>query len=106
MKIGIITPVFSIAGVPLAQYRFARALKSQGHSVELVIGHLPTNFSPEQIPGLKINILNKTIQLNFLKITHISISLLFKKFEFNLPNQTYFLSQRCNNYGVHLPVSF
>ena len=54
-----IIPLFSLAGVPLAQYRFARALNSRGHSVELIIGHLPTNLSPEEIHGLKINILHK-----------------------------------------------
>ena len=59
MKIALVMPVFSLAGVPLAQYRFARALNSRGHSVELIIGHLPTNLSPEEIHGLKINILHK-----------------------------------------------
>lgn len=80
MKIGIITPVFTIAGVPLAQYRFARALKSQGHSVELVIGHLPTNLSPEQIPGLKINILNKKSVIKMF----IPLCKMFHKNEYDL----------------------
>jgi glycosyltransferase involved in cell wall biosynthesis len=60
MKIAIITPVYSIAGVPLAQYRFARALVNQGHDVELIIGHLPTKISPPTIADLKITILNKS----------------------------------------------
>lgn len=75
MKIALITPVFSIAGVPLAQYRFARALNSRGHSVELIIGHLPTNLSPEEIDGLKINILHKK---NVLKMFYSLCKMFYK----------------------------
>ena len=38
MKICVVTPRFAIAGVPLAQLRFARALADMGHDVDLVIG--------------------------------------------------------------------
>ncbi len=38
MKICVITPRFAIAGVPLAQLRFARALAHIGHDVDLVVG--------------------------------------------------------------------
>ena len=60
MKIAIVTPVFSIAGVPLAQHRFARALVKKGHEVELIVGFLPSNLPPPQVPLLKINILDKS----------------------------------------------
>jgi glycosyltransferase involved in cell wall biosynthesis len=48
MRISVITPVFSIAGVPLAQVRFARALARRGHQVDLVIGRIdPSHPFPE-----------------------------------------------------------
>ena len=40
MKISVITPRFAIAGVPLAQIRFARALSDRGHDVDLVVGYV------------------------------------------------------------------
>ena len=40
MKLTVITPRFTIAGVPLAQQRFARALAAQGHDVDLIIGYI------------------------------------------------------------------
>jgi glycosyltransferase involved in cell wall biosynthesis len=36
MKVCVITPRFSVAGVPLAQLRFARALANLGHDVDLI----------------------------------------------------------------------
>jgi glycosyltransferase involved in cell wall biosynthesis len=60
MKIAIITPNFTIAGVPLAQHRFARALVKKGHDVEFVIGCLPSGLSPPIVPGLKINVLHRS----------------------------------------------
>lgn len=44
MKIAVITPLFAIAGVPLAQVRFARALAQRGHDVDLVIGHIKDGY--------------------------------------------------------------
>ena len=43
MKIAIITPVYSIAGVPLAQHRFARALAYKNFKVDLIIGFIRVN---------------------------------------------------------------
>jgi glycosyltransferase involved in cell wall biosynthesis len=40
MKICVVTPLYAIAGVPLAQLRFARALANQGHDVDLIIGYV------------------------------------------------------------------
>ena len=72
MNIAIITPVFSIAGVPLAQHRFARALAEKNHKVDLIIGFLPSEVSPEAIPGVRIIILNKNSVLKmFFSLTSI-----------------------------------
>ena len=47
MRIAVITPRFAIAGVPLAQLRFARALAYRGHDVDLIIGFVePQNEVP------------------------------------------------------------
>ena len=50
MKIAIVTPVFSIAGVPLAQHRFARALVKKGHEVELNSWISSIKFTPTTGP--------------------------------------------------------
>lgn len=54
MKIAVITPVFSIAGVPLAQARFARALASKGHDVDLVIGRIDPQYTLPDLPGVAV----------------------------------------------------
>ena len=46
MKICVVTPRFNIAGVALAQHRFARALAAAGHQVDLVIGRVPRFSRP------------------------------------------------------------
>lgn len=48
MKVSVITPLYAIAGVPLAQVRLARALSRRGNDVDLVIGHITVGceFSP------------------------------------------------------------
>lgn len=40
MKICVITPRFAVAGVPLAQIRFAKAWAAAGHDVDLIIGYV------------------------------------------------------------------
>lgn len=55
MKIAVITPLFAIAGVPLAQMRFARALAQRGHDVDLVIGHIKEGY--EFSPPREVNCL-------------------------------------------------
>jgi glycosyltransferase involved in cell wall biosynthesis len=57
MKIGIVTPRFAIAGVPLAQIRFARALARRGHEVTLVIGYVEPNFQFPDVSEVNIEIL-------------------------------------------------
>lgn len=44
MRITVVTPVLSIAGVPLAQMRFARALARRGHDVTLLVGWIDPAF--------------------------------------------------------------
>lgn len=59
MKIAVITPLFALSGVPLAQVRFARALKARGNKVDLIIGHIPSQYIFEEPENLKIIILNE-----------------------------------------------
>lgn len=54
MKIAVITPVFSIAGVPLAQVRFARALAARGHAVTLVIGRIDRQYTFPDTTGIEV----------------------------------------------------
>lgn len=58
MRICVVTPRFAIAGVPLAQLRFARSLADMGHEVDLVIGFVDPlyKFPPvEQVNVIKWN---------------------------------------------------
>jgi len=57
LNILVVTPVFSIAGVPLAQQRFAQALASRGHRVHLVIGHIDQHFAFQPPEGLRVSVL-------------------------------------------------
>lgn len=59
MKICVITPLFAIAGVPLAQLRFARALAEKGHDVDLMIGHIDSHYQFPQVAGVTVHKLNK-----------------------------------------------
>jgi glycosyltransferase involved in cell wall biosynthesis len=45
MKITVVTPLYAIAGVPLAQLRFARTLAARGHIVDLVFGQIGPEYS-------------------------------------------------------------
>jgi glycosyltransferase involved in cell wall biosynthesis len=66
MKICVVTPRFSIAGVPLAQIRFARALLDQGHEVELMIGYVDPKCQLPDVGGVKVIVLNKPNVRNML----------------------------------------
>lgn len=48
MKISVVTPLFALSGVPLAQIRFAKALSEAGHVVDLILGQIDKklNFPP------------------------------------------------------------
>ncbi len=54
MKIVVVTPRFAIAGVPLAQIRFARALSDEGHDVDLVIGYVDSHFELPSLVGVNV----------------------------------------------------
>jgi glycosyltransferase involved in cell wall biosynthesis len=61
MKIAVITPVFALAGVPLAQIRLARALAARGHNVQLLIGRVLPGYSfapPENLQATVLNLPN------------------------------------------------
>ena len=62
MKIAVITPLFTLAGVPLAQMRFARALSKAGHEVEFLIGNIEDKYDIPNNNDFKI------INLNFIKV--------------------------------------
>lgn len=59
MKISVITPRYAIAGVPLAQLRFARALAAAGHEVDLIIGWVNHGYTLPKIDGVNVRVLNK-----------------------------------------------
>lgn len=60
MRITVVTPLFALAGVPLAQVRFARALAARGHTVELIIGYVHADCTFEAPPGVKTTILDQS----------------------------------------------
>lgn len=59
MKICVVTPLFAIAGVPLAQLRFARALVNQGHDVDMVIGRIDPQYKLPPADGVHVQVLNQ-----------------------------------------------
>ncbi len=66
MKICVVTPRFAIAGVPLAQLRFARALSDKGHDVDLVIGYIDPQYQLPEMGAVKVTILNQPKVRNML----------------------------------------
>lgn len=54
MKVSVVTPLFSIAGVPLAQIRFARALADKGHDVDLVIGRIDPQYTFPEVARVNV----------------------------------------------------
>lgn len=54
MKISVVTPLFAIGGVPLAQIRFARALADAGHTVDIVTGRIDPTFSLPEINNVSV----------------------------------------------------
>ena len=65
MKILVISPVYSIAGVPLAQLRLAKSLAKLGHNVELIYG-CKKYRKIEKIRNLNIRFFNKFRVLGML----------------------------------------
>ena len=59
MKISVITPRFAIAGVPLAQLRFARALADKGHDVDLVVGYVEPAYVLPMVANINVLLWNR-----------------------------------------------
>lgn len=59
MKIVVVTPVLSIAGVPLAQIRFARALARRGHDVTLLVGWIDPEFVMPELGSVAVRDLRR-----------------------------------------------
>ena len=59
MKITVITPRFTIAGVPLAQIRLARALKKYDHKIEMIVGYIDPTFDLHSIQDISVIDMNK-----------------------------------------------
>ena len=59
MKICVVTPLYAIAGVPLAQIRFARALSSMRHEVDLVVGHILPQYELPHIEGVNVLVIER-----------------------------------------------
>ena len=59
MKICVVTPLYAIAGVPLAQLRFARVLASKGHDVDLVIGRIDPQYTLPEVAGVNVLVLDR-----------------------------------------------
>lgn len=55
----VITPRFTISGVPLAQLRFARALAKAGNSVDMVFGYVPEGHVIPAVEGVRIIVLDQ-----------------------------------------------
>jgi glycosyltransferase involved in cell wall biosynthesis len=60
MKICVVTPLYAIAGVPLAQLRFARALANAGHVVDLIIGIVDPRYTLPELVGVNVIELNRS----------------------------------------------
>lgn len=58
MKICVVTPLYAIAGVPLAQIRFAQALAKRGHDVDLVFGYVAPHLQLPNTDGVNVKIWN------------------------------------------------
>lgn len=54
MKVTVATPRLAIAGVPLAQIRFARALANRGHEVTLLVGFVEPGFHCPPMSGVVV----------------------------------------------------
>lgn len=69
MKIVVITPNFTIAGVPLAQLRFAESFSRFGFNVDLIIGNVGEGYILPEVKNVNVIILNKnTVSGMFLPI--------------------------------------
>ena len=69
LKICVVTPLFALSGVPLAQIRFARALAGAGHDVDLVIGQIGPEYNFPDIADVHlINMDKPNVRSMFLPV--------------------------------------
>ena len=59
MKISVLLPRFSVSGVPLAQFRFAKAWARAGHDVDLIVGYVPPDATLPDADGVNLIRLDK-----------------------------------------------
>lgn len=59
MRICVVSPLYAIAGVPLAQLRFARALAKLGHEVDLVLGRVNEGYVLPPVPEVNVIVLDR-----------------------------------------------
>ena len=67
MKVIVITPVYALSGVPLAQIRFAKVLAKIGHDVTLIIGNINKGFELPLIEKVDVVILGKRRAITMFK---------------------------------------
>lgn len=60
LYIAVVTPNFALAGVPVAQFRFANLLASRGHAVDLIVGTILCTPLPALVEGVRLIHLRKT----------------------------------------------
>jgi glycosyltransferase involved in cell wall biosynthesis len=71
VKICVVTPLYTIAGVPLAQLRFARALAGKGFEVDFVIGRVDPETPLPELRGITVYRLNRpNVRAMFLPLCH------------------------------------
>ena len=58
LRIAVVTPRYTLTGVPLAQWRFAKALAKAGHEVHLIIGNADPGLRVPPAPGVAIKVLH------------------------------------------------
>jgi glycosyltransferase involved in cell wall biosynthesis len=59
MKICVVTSLYAVSGVPLAQIRFARALAKAQHKVDLVMGQINPQLSFPELTNVRVINLDK-----------------------------------------------
>jgi glycosyltransferase involved in cell wall biosynthesis len=76
VKFCVVTPRYTIAGVPLAQLRLARALAARGHEVDLLIGHIDSQYGAPHVAGVNVlNLVCPTVRRMFLPLrTYLSVA--------------------------------
>lgn len=66
MKVVLLTARYAYSGVPLAQFRLARALAARGHDVTFLIGAVNPGFEPPLPEGFRVHVLDKARVLTML----------------------------------------